>query len=817
MTIPILRTTSPRLYRPADDPDFRFDPPRDPVRRRILKNLVADCEAYASQRPWKRIPERLDSPHPYHQLYITFYSGMHATSLIEQYAFAWRLTGDARWLKRARQWLLAAAEWEHSDRIEEHFYTANRYMHAFAVALDWMDGQLTGEEEERITACLIRLMQRWWPDVEKNRHSKDGGHHAVVDNGHFGVAAVHLLGRHPDAPAWVQAVIDHFRSGIMPHGCGQDGEPYDGPSFWAWENLWMLHFADALRNVTGLDLYREFPRRVSRPLTWFRYNYGATLIGEEALQATAPVVLRLAQEAGDGEMRDTALSDARLGRLYSYHAGAKGSPAECIVSSGPSAYCYYDPGFKPRPRATQPPPSRVFKKAHYGEIGILREGWDSDALIACISGYRGSGGAHGFSNLSVQWEGKSLLTGISSEEAQPLSCGSLPCVGGQNEVVALLGRLEAQKAFDRLEVRSVRVDHEYWLLRGETPALVVALRRRPRGVKVVRGDGVPFVRLGGKDYLQYPREPHFNPDAGELRMRVRLNQEIDPGRNQALFNTGILGAGVNTFTLGFMKEKGLTFAVRSQRANHVRVTIPPEKVAVTPGRWHDVAIAWGGFNDPKARPFIQVELDGHRQRCDDAALFGELGADSQRLRSRTTPRTFYIKSNTLLAFGGAVQSPDTGMKCDIARVELICPKRSPLSLTFEHGLEGETGSGPLVWKLNPKDLKGVKQTGARFGAGPRTVDVLPAYPTGVSFAREVVPFAPSGLAAGSLKRLVPGSEGPSTRVLAATSEDALVLAFVDGRAKVEVIPRADGFEIRCGRTRRAFKVLARGKDILRIK
>jgi hypothetical protein len=240
LTVPILRHTSPRLYHPADDLDFRFDPPRDPVRQRVLQNILADCEAFASQRPWRRIPERLDSPHPYHQLYITFYSGMHATALIEQYAFAWRITGDARWLERAKRWLLAAAGWEHSDRIEGHFYTANRYMHAFAVALDLMSGQLTPTEEGRVTECLIRLMLRWWPDVEKNRHSPDGGHHAVVDNGHFGVAAVHLLGKHPDAPAWVEAVIDRFRSGIMSNGCGKDGEPYDGPSFWAWENLWII-------------------------------------------------------------------------------------------------------------------------------------------------------------------------------------------------------------------------------------------------------------------------------------------------------------------------------------------------------------------------------------------------------------------------------------------------------------------------------------------------------------------------------------------------------------------------------------------------
>jgi len=814
LTIPILRAISPRLYHPADDPDFRFDPPRDPARRRILKNILADCEGYASQRPWKRIPERLDSPHPYHQLYITFYTGMHATALIEHYAFAWRITGDARWLRRARQWLLAAAGWEHSDRIEEHFYTANRYMHAFAVGLDWMAGRLTPDEESRVTDCLLGLMRRWWPDVEKSRRSAEGGHHAAVDNGHFGVAAVHLLGRHPDAPAWVEAVIDRFRSGIMSHGCGRDGEPLDGPGFWAWENLWMLHFADALRNVTGIDLYREFPRRVSRPLTWLRYQLHATIAGEDPLRACAPVLLRLAQEAGDGALRDVALGDLRMGRLYSFRAGVKGSSAECILSAGPSAYLYYDPAFRPRRRPVSFPPSRKFLEGRSGEVGILRERWDADALIACVSGYGGRTGAHGFSSLNVRWAGHPLLTGISSEEARPVACGSLPCVGGQNEIVALLGRLKAGKAFDRLGVRSLRVDHEYWLLRGDPPVLLVALRRRPRGIKMAREDGTSFVRLNGRDYLQYSREPCFNPDAGEVRLRVRLRQEADPERAQVLFNTGITGAGVNVFTLGLLKERGLTFAVRSQRANQVRVTIPPDVAEMKSGQWREVAATWGGFNDPKARPFIEVELDGVRRRCDDPALFGELGADSQRLRSRTTPRTFYIQPNTVLAFGGAVQTPDTGMACDIARIELRGPGRRPLALAFEDGLGGETGGDPLVYKLNPKDLKALKRTGARFGAGPRTMDLLPAFPEDISFSREVVPFAPSGLAAGSLKRLTPDAERPATRVLASTSGDLLALAFVDGRAKAKVVPRADGFEIRTGKTVYAFKVNRRAKTIL---
>lgn len=75
--LPVIRRERPRLLH------FCFEPPVDPVRRRILANLLADCELYAGQRPWPRIPRRPDSPHPYHQFYLTFYTAMQATALIE--------------------------------------------------------------------------------------------------------------------------------------------------------------------------------------------------------------------------------------------------------------------------------------------------------------------------------------------------------------------------------------------------------------------------------------------------------------------------------------------------------------------------------------------------------------------------------------------------------------------------------------------------------------------------------------------------------------------------------------------------------------
>ena len=830
--IRILREEHPRLYRPADDPLYRFIPPEDEARKRILGNILADCEEYHSQRPWKRIPERPDSPHPYHQLYLTFYTGMHTTALMENYAFAWKLTGEPRWLKRARDWMQAASEWEHSDRVEEHFYTANRYMQAFALSLDLLDNVLPDGEKERATACLVRLMERWWPDVERSRHSSDGRHHAVVDNGHFGAAALHLLGRHPDAEAWVAAVVDRFRAGVMPNGCGRDGEPGDGASFWPWENLWMLHFADALRNVTGEDLYREFPKRLERPLKWFRYHLAppeviedrvyypqnSNVITGSQLNACSVTLLRLAQEAGDGEMRDVALGDPRLGRLYRFGMGVKGTSAECMISYGPYAYCYSDPAFHPSRRRQELPLSRTFMRAHYGEAGILRSGWDRDAVVCSVTGYKG-GGAHGYLNLHAQWSGYPVLKSISAEEAQPVACGSLPFVGGQNEIVAFLKRLDRRERFDRLRVRSVRTDQEYWLLKGAWPILVTALRRRRRGVKLTRRRSGVFARLNGRDCLQYERGLFFNPRAGELKMRFRLNGEPGEDGPGVLFNTGIgvgrvMGSRVNNYSLAIMEGNALTFVVQSQRNTSVEVTLP---VKIETGKWHDAAIRWGGFNRRGDSPFIEVEVDGSRNRFDDPAVFGELGVDSQNLESRDEPRTFYIKSNTVLAFGGAVQMPGTGLKCDLAMLDLKCPGRRRLKVDFETDMGPETGSAAFGWKLNPVDLRGVRSDLAHFGAGERTVDVMPLFGEGACFEPEEVPFAPAGLAAGSLKSFVPGGRDPSTRVLLSTSGDVLVFAFLDHSMNAQVTADENGFVIGAGNDRYAFDVNGTREDILTLR
>ena len=843
VSIPVIRHERPRLFRPADDPDFRFEAPVDPVRRRILSNLLDDCALYAGQRPWRRIPRRTHSPHPNHQLYLTFYTAMQATALIENYAFAWRLTGDPRWLGRARAWLQAAARWDHGDHVEEHFYTANRYMHAFALALDLMDEVLPDTEKRQVRDCLVGLMERWWPYVDERRHFTAGGHHAVVDYGHFGVAAVHLLGEHPRAEAWLQAVIDRFRSGILPNGCGPGGEPIDGPTFWGFENLWLLHFADALCNVTGIDLLSEAPARLRLPLNWFRvhwtaprkipsqlyYPANANIVLGGQLNVNSPVLLRLGQEAGDGRLRDVALSDPRLGRLFRFGMGVKDSTAECMISYGPYAYCYYDPAFRSaRARRVTSLAGRF--DMYTGRFAVMRSSHEPDAAILCISGYDG-GLAASFMSLHVQWAGRPLLRTISAFEAQPTTCGSLPCVGGQNETVAMTGGLKRTKDWQRLRVSSRRTEHEYWMLRGDHPIILVALRRRPRCVRVVKG-GSPHIRLRGGDALQYAAEPWFRANGGRLYLRFRLRGQVrgnasGPGNTSSpgdasgprvLFNIGngvggVCGTGVNTFAVFVDADGRLQFSVQSQNSNLVTVHAPG---TVEAGAWHDVQVAWDGFNRRGGKPWMEIALDGKSNRLDDPAVFGEMERDTQGLASRKEPRTFYVKPNTALAFGGSVQTPGVSPDCDLALIDLHCPGRRRLKVDPDVGLGPETGGGELAYKLNPVDLLGLDGDRARLGAGSRVVGVIPVLGRGLELRKEEVPYAPSGLAAGSLVSFLPNATEASTRLVAGTDDDVMVLAFCSSSAKARITREDDRFMLSAGGRKYSFEVSRRGGAILRL-
>lgn len=183
------------------------------------------------------------------------------------------------------------------------------------------------------------------------------------------------------------------------------------------------------------------------------------------------------------------------------------------------------------------------------------------------------------------------------------------------------------------------------------------------------------------------------------------------------------------------------------------------------------------------------------------------------MQSREDPRTVFIRANTTLAFGAGVQKPGSAKACDLADIHLHLPRRRPLRLNFGAGLGLETGSGAMGWKLNSVHLKAVDPERALLGAGDQQV-ALEVWGAGAKWMWEEVPYAPSGLAAGSLKDFVPGAEEAATRVWATTMGDELVLAFA--AAPLDMVGDAEGFVVSAGRNRYRLELARRGREILRL-
>ena len=95
------------------------------------------------------------------------------------------------------------------------------------------------------------------------------------------------------------------------------------------------------------------------------------------------------------------------------------------------------------------------------------------------------------------------------------------------------------------------------------------------------------------------------------------------------------------------------------------------------------------------------------------------------------------------------------------------------------------------------------------------VEVIAAFGKDLQLRTEEVPFAPSGLAAGSLVSFLPGAAEASTRLVAGTDDDVLVLAFCSRSAKARVTREGDRFRLRAGDRELSFDVLRRGGAILR--
>jgi len=324
----------PRLYFTTDDlPDLRASR-FSGTRALIWKNLAqsADwCLTGTPRRDWIAPV----SPDPrYENLYDRFYAIMGDLAITEHLAFAYALSGDARYGDAARQWVLASCRaWQREARDRPDSgkaYAVSRLLKGVAVGYDAAFDRFSEAEREEIRDSLARIGRKYFAEWFSTPAISGPGyhtHHAVVEWGSFGVTALALLGEVPEAREWLDAATRKFEEHLLPTGLAPDGAQTEGATFWASTLHYRLFFMDALRRVTGRDLFQRFASQMNTDLALASVacrkrpgldEHHANVVLEPSygqLDYYAPVLLALAREYRRPILQHLARWDESLGSL----------------------------------------------------------------------------------------------------------------------------------------------------------------------------------------------------------------------------------------------------------------------------------------------------------------------------------------------------------------------------------------------------------------------------------------------------------------------------------------------------------------------
>ncbi len=391
----------PRLYFVSEDSP-RLRAQRTVGRHaRIWANLKMSADWCVAQTPRDEWIPTI-SPDPiFENLYDRFYAAMHDSAIVEHLAFASILSDPDQdpYFKSARGWTLAVARvWknEATNRPDaSKAYAVLRVMKALAVAYDLLHDRLSGEERSAIRETLVAVGKEYFvffadPTVAGKDYNK---HHGSVDAAPFGVVALALLGEVPEADAWLDRMIQKHVDYLLPHALTPSGTSDQSSNFWASTLQYRIFFMDALRRVTGRDLFKEFPHSLPGRIALAaiagkhpkghngHQNHHSVLFGPSygQLDYWSPVLLFLAREQRRPIYQYLALWDESLGQLQRTRYITPNRKEELLFAFGGYSYVWYDPSVSPElepdlPRAfefPEPEVNEAYLRDSYQPGGIV--------------------------------------------------------------------------------------------------------------------------------------------------------------------------------------------------------------------------------------------------------------------------------------------------------------------------------------------------------------------------------------------------------------------------------------------------------------
>lgn len=173
-------------------------------------------------------------------------------------SLAWQIEQKPEYLKAAKEWTLAAIDyepWGYTYNKPNVDLAAGHLLYAIGWAYDLLHDELLPAERGRIRASLERhagLVYDYFAPGPKKRFNFTQNHDFIPTAG-LAVAALALLGESQDAPRWAAlARAHHHRTGAL---LSPDGYYYEGLEYWIFSAPWLVHFLDAWEHATGEGLW----------------------------------------------------------------------------------------------------------------------------------------------------------------------------------------------------------------------------------------------------------------------------------------------------------------------------------------------------------------------------------------------------------------------------------------------------------------------------------------------------------------------------------------------------------------------------------
>jgi hypothetical protein len=353
--------THPRLYfTPAELHELRALRNHG-VHAHIWRNLAASADWCMAKTPRLEWIAPIEPDPIYLNLYDRFFAMMHDMAVMEHLAFAYAYSGEKQYSDGARQWVLSCCRiWKREAEGEpdaNKAYAVMRLLKGLAVGYDLLFDEFTEDEKAEVRGVLLEVGGKYYEWFLQNpgmAGPDQDRHHGSVEASSFGVAALVLLGEVPEASNWLDLMVRKHTEYLLPHALTPSGTQEQSSNYWASTMQYRLFFMDALRRVTGQDLFKEYSPFMDGRIALaaiagpYEGEYGedqqsilfASSYGQ--LNYWSPVLLYLAREYRRPIYQYLALWDSSLGAMEKTSL-VTSNGEQLLFSLGGYAYAWYDP------------------------------------------------------------------------------------------------------------------------------------------------------------------------------------------------------------------------------------------------------------------------------------------------------------------------------------------------------------------------------------------------------------------------------------------------------------------------------------------